>query len=90
MSLRQRLYSGLLFLLVAVTLVISLSLSLPQMTWQFSLSDEQTLQANLPGERPQTVTEFYDGDTQIPALFHLALEEPDTVETYQEFNQLSI
>lgn len=88
MSLRQRLYSGLLFLLVAVTFVISLSLSLSQMTWQFSISDEQTLQANLPGKSPQTVTGFYDGDNPIPALFHLALEEPDTVESYQEFNQL--
>ncbi|HKM16146.1 MAG TPA: sensor histidine kinase [Marinospirillum sp.] len=99
MSIKVRLYLGLALLFFALLLAITTALSLPQTAWQFSITSSQTsaessaftepvLQANRLGEIPRTVVRFYFGDQPIPASYHLALEEPDTVATYQDFNAL--
>lgn len=88
MSLKQRLYPGLLFLFVANLIVITTALSLPETSWQFSISKQNTLQAQKPGQQPKTVTMFYHNDKQITAHYHLAIDEPDKVESYQEFNNI--
>ena len=86
--LRLRLYSGLLFLLLALVLVITSALMLPETAWQFSVTEQQLLQVKKPGQAPLTVVSFHAGEESFPASFHLALEEPDTLDTYQEFNDL--
>lgn len=93
MSIKVRLYLGLALLFFALLLAMTTALSLPQTAWQFSIAPLQTstepvLQANKLGEIPRTVVMFYLGEQSIPASSHLALEEPDTVATYQEFNAL--
>lgn len=88
MSLRQRLYSGLFFLGLAIALVLTTALSLPETNWKFSISEEQQLQAANANTGPIAVEFFLVGEYPVAALSHLALEEPDTVETYVEFNQL--
>lgn len=88
MSIRLRLYSGLLFLLITLVLVITTALSLPQTPWQFSVSEQQELQVKKSDEVPRKVISFHVGEEAFPASFYLAVEEPDTVETYQEFNAL--
>ena len=93
MSIKVRLYLGLALLFFALLLAMTTALSLPQTAWQFSIAPLQTstepvLQANKLGEIPRTVVMFYLGEQPIPASSHLALEEPDTVATYQEFNAL--
>ena len=88
MSLRQRLYLGLVFLCVSVALVITIALSLPETHWEFSISEEQTLQVANDAIPPINIDFFMSGTEQIQALSHLALDEPDTVDTYEEFNQL--
>src|SRR5690554_6979525 len=88
MSLKQRLYTGLFFLFFSIALVLTIALSLPETTWQFSISAEQNLQASNSNYPLTTVDFFLTGEQQTQALSHLALEEPDTVETYAEFNHL--
>lgn len=88
MSLRQRLYLGLVFLSVSVALVITIALSLPETSWEFSISEEQQLQVANDVISPINIDFFISGTGQIQALNHLALDEPDTVETYEEFNYL--
>lgn len=88
MLLDKRLYPGLLFILLANIIVIATALSLPETPWQFSISAQNTLQAAKPGQKPKTVAMFYHAGKQIPAHAHLALDEPDTVGSYQDFNNL--
>lgn len=88
MSLRQRLYFGLLFLSVSVALVLSIALSLPETSWDFSISEDQKLQMSSSEIPPVTVDFFMLGTQRVQALSHLALDEPDTVESYEEFNHL--
>jgi signal transduction histidine kinase len=88
MLVRQRLYLGLFFLSVSVALVLTIALSLPETSWTFSISEEQQLQASNANKAPMNIDFFMIGSKQVQALSHLALDEPDTVETYEEFNYL--
>lgn len=88
MSLRQRLYLGLALLSACVVLVIFIALSLPQTSWEFSVSQEQRLQASSANKQPVNVLYFMAGEQKLEASFHLGIEEPDTVETYFDFNKL--
>lgn len=88
MTLKQQLYFGLAMLGIAITLVILAALSLPKQPWQFSLSPTGQLIAHLPGQTTQAVDYFLIDQKPLPANPNLALEEPDTVASYADFNQL--
>ena len=88
MLLKQRLYVGLLCLIVSIALVLTIALSLPETPWKFSVSADQALQVSKDNSTPIAIDSFIINTKKILALSDLALDEPDTVNTYVEFNQL--
>lgn len=88
MSVQFRLWAGLALLVMAVTLVISTAMTLPHTGWQFSLDEQQRLVASQTGRPATPVSHFVVAGGTVPAHASLALEEPDVVPTYTDFNQL--
>lgn len=88
MSVQSRLFLGLALLLIFTVTVIATALSLPATDWHFSNGVESQLLAREGSGSTQTVRHFNADGNIIAGDIVLNLEEPDVVETYDDFNEL--
>lgn len=87
MSVQSRLWAGLALLTATLAVVISITLTLPVTGWRFQATPEALL-ASQPDQPAIAVDHFLDGNRRIEALPSLAIEEPDMVPTYADYNLL--
>src|SRR5690606_20508010 len=85
MSVQSRLWAGLALLTATLAVVISVALTLPVTGWRFQATTEALLASQ--ADQPATaVDHFLDDNRRIEALPSLAIEEPDMVPTYADYN----